>query len=188
MPSDRVERKRARTREAIKAAAIELATERDFRLVSLENIADRADVARGTIYNLYEKKDALLYDIVSPLMRKIASLARELADRGQPTLDGLTGIFADAWAEDRGALGLMLRLRGEEMKALEEDHRRVIKAFVAAFSSLAEAGRLRPEGPEEATRLLFRVAVPALEALDPRGGPGRVPFLDGMRGLFLAEL
>jgi AcrR family transcriptional regulator len=187
MPSDRVERKRARTREAIKAAAVELAAERDFRQVSLEHIADRADVARGTIYNLYEGKDALLYEIVSPLMKRIAGRARELTEGGRVSLDGLAGIFADAWVEDRGALGLMLRLRGPEMKPLDEDHRLVIGAFASAFASLAEAGRLRPESAEEATLLLFRVAVPALEALDPRGGPGRESFLEGMRGLFLAS-
>jgi len=188
MPSDRIERKKNRTREAIKAAAIALATEQDFRMVSLENIADRADVARGTIYNLYERKDALLFEIISPLMRKMSERARALVAKGKVPLDGLTGILADAWGEDRGSLGLMLRVRGPEMKALESDHRLVMEAFASAFDSLAEAPLLRAAGPDAAALLLFRVAVPALEAFDPEGGPGRESFVQGMRGLFLAQL
>jgi AcrR family transcriptional regulator len=187
MPSDRIERKKSRTREAIKSAAIALATERDFRMVSLENIADRADVARGTIYNLYEGKDALLREIVAPLMRRLADRASELVAKGKVPLDDLTGILAEAWGEDRGSLGLMLRVRGPEMKALEDDHRAVMDAFVAAFGSLAEAPRLRVGKAAEAARLLFRVAVPALEALDPEGGRGRDSFVQGMRGLFLSR-
>jgi AcrR family transcriptional regulator len=184
--SERAERKRERTRQSIKAAAISLAMERDFQLVSLEDVADRADVARGTIYNLYSRKENLLVEIVSPLMRGMADAIDALVTHGTVPLDSLTGLLVDAWARDRGALGLMLRIRGDAMGALHDDHERLVAACIAAFSALQESGRLRTARPRDAAYLLFRVAVPALEALDPEGGAGRAAFIKAMRGLLLA--
>jgi AcrR family transcriptional regulator len=186
MTSERAGRKRERTRQAIKEAAIALAMERDFQLVSLEDVADRADVARGTIYNLYSRKENLLVEIVSPLMRGMADAMDALVRKGAVPLDGVTGLLADAWSRDRGGLGLMLRIRGDAMGALRQDHERLVAACVAAFDALQEGARLRTARPRDAAYLLFRVAVPALEALDPGGGAGRAAFVKAMRGLLLA--
>jgi AcrR family transcriptional regulator len=185
MASSRVERRKERTREAIKGAVIALAAERDFQNVGLEDVAVRADVARGTIYNLYSCKENLLSELVAPLMQDMAQKAERLVAAGSVPFHRLCSILTEAWEKDGGTLGLMLRLRRGSMGGLEEVHKRLVDAFLAAFASLQEAKHLRTATPLDAAVLLFRVAVPALDAFDPDRGPGRDAFLEAMRGLFL---
>jgi len=187
MASTRVERRQERTREAIKAAVIALASERDFQDVGLEDVAARADVARGTIYNLYSRRENLIADVVGPLMREMARKTEGLVAAGPVPLCGLLSILAEAWETDGGTLGLMLRLRGEAMGGIEADHKRLTEAFFAAFASLREGRRLRAGTPRDAAVLLFRVTVPALDAFDPGHGPGRNAFLAAMRGFLLKD-
>ena len=52
--------KRERTRQALIAAASEIIAERGFAGASLEAIARRAGVTRGSIYSNFEDRDALL--------------------------------------------------------------------------------------------------------------------------------
>jgi AcrR family transcriptional regulator len=187
MATTRVERRQERTKEAIKAAVIALAAERDFREVGLEDVAARADVARGTIYNLYSRKENLISEIVGPLMRSMAEKVEGLVAAGPVPFTALFSILAESWAADGGTLGLMLRLRGGAMGGIEADHARLVDAFLSAFASLREVGCLRTTTPRDAAVLLFRAAVPALEAFDPDHGPGRDAFLDAMRGFLLKD-
>jgi AcrR family transcriptional regulator len=55
----RQERRRRETRRRILVAALELFAERGFEAVTVEEIADRADVARGTVFNHFTTKDSL---------------------------------------------------------------------------------------------------------------------------------
>jgi AcrR family transcriptional regulator len=55
------ERKSARTRDAIERAAAELALERGYDHTTVDEIAERADVAPRTIYVRYPTKEAILF-------------------------------------------------------------------------------------------------------------------------------
>lgn len=55
------ERKNARTRQAIERAAAELALEQGFDHTTVDQIAERADVAPRTVYVRYPTKDAILF-------------------------------------------------------------------------------------------------------------------------------
>ena len=55
------ERKNARTRDAIERAAAELALEQGYDHTTVDQIAERADVAPRTIYVRYPTKEAILF-------------------------------------------------------------------------------------------------------------------------------
>ncbi|MGH2836435.1 MAG: TetR/AcrR family transcriptional regulator [Solirubrobacteraceae bacterium] len=55
------ERKNARTREAIERAAAELALEQGYDHTTVDQIAERADVAPRTVYVRYPTKEAILF-------------------------------------------------------------------------------------------------------------------------------
>lgn len=59
----KVDRRILKTQESLKKAVIELMTEKKFDDITIQNIADRANVNRGTIYLHYQDK----YDLLDKL-------------------------------------------------------------------------------------------------------------------------
>jgi AcrR family transcriptional regulator len=57
---DRRSRRRAEGRQRVFRAAVELFIERGFDATTMDEIADRADVARATVFNYFQRKTAFL--------------------------------------------------------------------------------------------------------------------------------
>jgi AcrR family transcriptional regulator len=66
----------ARTKAAIEDAFVQLVLERGYERVAVEDISDRADLARATFYAHYANKEAVLFSVsnrlVDDLMQRIA--------------------------------------------------------------------------------------------------------------------
>jgi AcrR family transcriptional regulator len=67
-PLNRFERRKQRTREVLKQAAIELIVAQGYEAVTIEAITERADVGRGTFYIHFQDKDDILWAIVSDVI------------------------------------------------------------------------------------------------------------------------
>lgn len=80
--SPRIERRRARTREALLSAAHQLLSTRSAESVNVDEIADLADVAKGTFYNYFTDKEALIREVEE-------SVRAELEQRIALTNDGV---------------------------------------------------------------------------------------------------
>lgn len=63
-PSERVERRKARTRAALLAAARELFAAHGLERTTIAEIAERADVAIGSFYNYFATKEELLEELL----------------------------------------------------------------------------------------------------------------------------
>lgn len=85
---DRRERNKQRTRLAIRTAALDLFTERGYRDTTINDIAERADVAPRTVTVHFPTKEELLFDI-EPF--SLETLRNQLADRrhDESALDSL---------------------------------------------------------------------------------------------------
>jgi AcrR family transcriptional regulator len=70
----KVDRRIAKSQVAIKNAVIELMTEKSFDNITIQDIADRADVNRGTIYLHYTDK----YDLLDKMIEEHMDNLREL--------------------------------------------------------------------------------------------------------------
>ena len=68
-PGSRTERRVARTKAAIEDAFVQLVIERGYDRVAVEDIADRADLARATFYAHYPNKEAVLFSVFNRLIR-----------------------------------------------------------------------------------------------------------------------
>ena len=58
--SRRVERKKAASKRKVIAASVELFNQHGVENVTMEQIAEAADIARGTLYNYFPSKDAII--------------------------------------------------------------------------------------------------------------------------------
>ncbi len=112
-----------RTRQALKQALIALVEDRDYDGISLTDVAKAAGVARQTIYDHYDNKDALFEEVLLDLVRMVYSdenlpkLVEHL--RTGQELDGISLFF------------------------MADQHRQVLKTavdrFYGGFSTVLEA-------------------------------------------------
>jgi len=63
-PTGRKERRIAQRKEQIMAGAVKVFAEKGFHRTTTKDIALAADVAEGTIYNYFETKEAILWEII----------------------------------------------------------------------------------------------------------------------------
>lgn len=70
-PLGRRERKKLETRQRISEAAFALFVERGYEATTVEAIAERADVAKGTVFNYFPQKRAFLAAIADAWTRRI---------------------------------------------------------------------------------------------------------------------
>jgi AcrR family transcriptional regulator len=81
MPTTRIDRKKEETRRKIIQAALELFQEKGIDATTMEQIAERADVAKGTLYNYYPVKEAIIADFIQRAsLEKNAERVRRLAE------------------------------------------------------------------------------------------------------------
>lgn len=69
--SSRKERERRQHREAILAAALGLFGEHGLHGVSMQQIAEKAEFATGTLYNFFQSKEALFQELLLRCARRI---------------------------------------------------------------------------------------------------------------------
>jgi len=69
-----MERRRARTRDALIAAAQRLLAERAPDAVNIDEIVEIADVAKGTFYNYFTDKDALIQEVEAIARQRIEEI------------------------------------------------------------------------------------------------------------------
>ena len=75
-----LDRRVQKSREAIKSAFIELMAEKSFDHITMQNISDRANVGRRTIYDHYVDKYDLLNKLIEGLINELRKLCRDAAD------------------------------------------------------------------------------------------------------------
>src|ERR1700684_82164 len=97
-PADRQERRKQRTRRAMQAGALDLFAERGYRDTTINDIAERADVAPRTVTVHFPAKEEMLFD-AEPFT--LDSLSKRLAARepGEPALQALRDWMATTMTE-----------------------------------------------------------------------------------------
>jgi len=90
----RRERKKDETRERIAAAALVLFRERGYAAATVDEIAQRADVAKGTFFNHFPRKEAVLrYLAIDELERLEMSVESALANPGLSARERIHEVF-----------------------------------------------------------------------------------------------
>ncbi|HEX2865082.1 MAG TPA: TetR/AcrR family transcriptional regulator [Deinococcales bacterium] len=89
------ERQKQRRRHRIYTVAIQMFKERGFTGATATDIARLAHVSRGTFFNYYPYKEAVLLDYGAEVIGKLAERAQEQLDSGQEPLDVLRFVWRE---------------------------------------------------------------------------------------------
>jgi AcrR family transcriptional regulator len=165
------ERKNERTRLAIERAAIELTLERGFEHTTVDQIAERADVAPRTVFGRYQTKDAIVFGDaegdergvrfqawldgpVESLVERLGEFIRTSTDKSDLERLRLKAMLSDPYLRQglRGRLDIAEGLIGgriaQQLNLPAEDAGpRVLAAAVSGlFLTMAEKGVQDPDG------------------------------------------
>lgn len=89
-PEGRVARRQRRNRDALIAAARDIMTEKGVEAATMLEIAERADVGAGTVYNYFKSKDDLAIAVLETLMYELGLRIEEVTD----TFDDPAQVYA----------------------------------------------------------------------------------------------
>jgi len=91
-----VDRRVARTRQALLKAFVTLMFERNYRTISVADIAQRADVGRSTFYEHFSGKDEILLNSMDWMFATLSDCVRPETPR-----TALDGLIAHYWQNRR---------------------------------------------------------------------------------------
>jgi TetR/AcrR family transcriptional regulator, ethionamide resistance regulator len=153
--------RREQVKAALQAALVELATERPFREVRVEEITQAAGLSRSAFYFYYDDKLELLTEAA----RETVDALYEQADRwwhgdGEPAEligDALSGI-ASLWAANAGVLRLVTEVSTYDQR-VRDFWRGLVQRFIDATAEHLRGEQARgiaPEGldPERVSEVL----------------------------------
>ncbi len=155
-PPDRRTRRRLERSNSVYLAAISLFVEKGFDETTMDDIAERADVARASVFNYYEHKTALIEEWATRRRQRfMAAIAAEHLE--DSTLDKILLKSFDALADlskDTRAETTVLMRASVEHTNLIYDHpfAQVMAGYVAAAKRRGEVRR--GVDPEQAGLLI----------------------------------
>jgi TetR/AcrR family fatty acid metabolism transcriptional regulator len=85
--------KRSEKIERIITVASELFADRDYHQVCMDDIAERANVGKGTLYNLFESKQDLYFSIIRFRLTKLIKILEKAYDSRAETLKNLRSLI-----------------------------------------------------------------------------------------------
>ncbi len=158
----RRERKKEATRQALRAAAVDLTSERGLAGVTIEAITERADVAPRTFFNYFStKEEAVLgHDPDRPRRLRDAVRARPA---GEPTLDSLRAVLVEDLASralDSAKFLRLMRLIRSEPHLLAEQLARWDETERSLIAAVTE--RRDPDGGDLYPLLVVGAAAAAV--------------------------
>ncbi len=148
--SERKSNKSGRTRDHIATVAAALFERDGYQGVTMEQIAAAAGVARGTLYNHFPLKDAVLaHWMHARLARELAPLMQEALSRDRFVSRVATLLDASAqwWEQHRQYAAPYIRYRFDEVREGQagQDASDMIDAYAALISQAQQTGELRSD-------------------------------------------
>jgi AcrR family transcriptional regulator len=189
-PSPRA-RRLAKTRRAIVDAARELIDEQGYERTTIEQIADRADIAPRTFFRYFPSKESLLFADLEEIRRGLWSGLDERPEREAPlrSLVTVLAAYCDAIEADYERLSWGFRIAHDhpglalEVDALRAETIDRLAAFVARRLGVDVDVDPRPRGWAVTVMGLFSAVMSAVfvPGAATGAGPGASP-----RAMFLA--
>ncbi len=158
------EQRKLETRERIRAAAAELFTRHGYAAATMRQIADRAHVGLGTLFNYAEDKRDLVFLIFNQELSAITDVALAAPRPGQPVVEQLVAVFEVhyGWLATQPALARILLQEltfyssGKQAATFHGIRKRLIDGVQALIERAQKARQIQSkEKPELIARSIF---------------------------------
>jgi AcrR family transcriptional regulator len=176
--------KAAERRAAIVAAGLQEFVARGYAATRLDDVAQRAGVAKGTIYLHFKDKEALFQELIrSALVPVVSRMASPPApgESARAVLERFADTFVREIVEtNRGDVLRLIMAEGARFPSLADFHyREVVARGIAGMSLLIDYGIARGEIRNTALAQFPQIVVaPALVAIIWQGLFGKFALLD----------
>lgn len=163
----RRERKKEETKERIFKAAVKLFRDKGFDHTTIDDITDRADVAKGTFFNYFPRKEAVLGYLSEVRMEAAVENAEAILAARRPAREKLLALYAEVAAgyeEDRELSWIVLMESMQRAFAAAEDvHHRWHSLATSVIEQGQANGELRANvEPRRAQHVLHSVFLGSL--------------------------
>ena len=147
---DRTARKRRQTRDHIAATAHALFERDGYEAVTMEQIAAHADVARGTLYNHFPVKEAVLaHWMHAQLEADLGMLVADVLSRGSfhSRVATLLDASAQWWETHRHYAAPYIRFRFQQVRDADDGQHSsdMIPLYARLIADAQQAGELRQD-------------------------------------------
>lgn len=165
-PAGRREQRKLETRDRIRAAAAELFTRRGYGAATMREIAQRAHVGLGTLFNYAEDKRDLVFLIFNEELNAVTDVALAAPRPDNALVDQLIAVFRVhyRWLAGKPALARILLQEltfyssGKQAATFLGIRKRLIDGIEALVRGAQRARRIRSrEDPAVIARLVFFV-------------------------------
>ncbi|MCB0927001.1 MAG: TetR family transcriptional regulator [Mycolicibacterium insubricum] len=159
--------KRAR-RDQIVAAAMAALKEHDYDQIQMRDVADRADVALGTLYRYFSSKEHVYAAVLTAWAKPVLTASEPTGDAEQRVRDKVRGIIASF--ERRPAFFKVCMLL---QNSTDHNAAQLMAAFadIACDTLAADFAALGPQGAADAAIMLWGIVNTMLSAALLRGYP-----------------
>lgn len=166
-----VEIRRTRNREDILQKTAEIAIQKGIEGVSMEEIAERVNLTRATLYTFFDNK----YEIISAILQPVLDKAADDISKIEPTepqraTEELLKLYLELWKFNSLAMKVLYRAQHTVMKQdrNERSGNGFIQHMEQILTAAQKANMLRVNDGALSARMLMAVAVPTLELLERR--------------------
>jgi AcrR family transcriptional regulator len=170
-------------REAILAAALEEFSSSGFAATRLDDVARRADVAKGTIYLYFRDKESLFQELIRGMLTPVVGAIEGFGEADVPVqvlAPQLIEFFVREIFETRrkDVIRLMIAEGPRFPKLAEFYYREVLSRILAAMRKLLQRAADRGEAPAALAQYPQLIAAPGLIAIVWSGLFGRFEPID----------
>jgi AcrR family transcriptional regulator len=148
---DRKERERLAKRNEIMHAARAVFALRGYAAATLDEIAERAEFAKGTLYNYFQSKEDIFQHILEDLLVKMTCIAEDAMSEGGTTREKFQRYavrMIEYFKDEEDFLKIVVRelnrmlLEGVQT-GIQHIHQRIYRTTAALASALKEDPRIR---------------------------------------------
>ncbi len=160
----------AARRDAILAAALEEFSAGGFEATRLDDVAKRANVAKGTIYLYFHDKESLFQELIRAMLTPLVGTIEAIGNADLPAsvlADRIVDLFVREIYETRrkDVISLMISEGRRFPKLAEFYYSEVLSRIIAAVRALLARAAARGEVPQGLVDFPQIVAAPGLVAI-----------------------